>query len=403
MGRDGLRRDRRGRRLLAAALVALVAALAIVAAAGDAARPPRKVPAPTNLTATAGDAQVTLNWSGSGANKVGGYRVYRRQPDGTWPTAPIASTAATTTTYVDRGLTNGTTYTYRVTAVSASPPTVESAPSNTASATPTAASAGACGTATTPPATYQHVVWVVMENKSYSEIIGSGSAPYLNQLARQCGVASNFFAETHPSLPNYIAMTSGSTQGITDDNGPSSHPLGVPSIFSQLGTGGAWRSLQESMPSNCYLSNSGSYAVRHNPATYYTNIRSDCSLYDVPLGATPDISARFTFVTPNLCNDMHDCSVATGDSWLSSFVPKLFASSEYQAGATAVFITWDEDDSSASNHIATIVASPTTTPGTVSSTSFNHYSMLRTTEEMLGLSALGNAGSATSMRSAFGL
>lgn len=388
------------RRKLGLAVVLLVAAGVLATPVGVGAR--RRPAPPSNLTATAGDAQVRLSWTASTSSRVVGYRVYRQAANGTWPSTPLATTAATTTSYLDTGLTNGTTYTYRVAAVNSS--SVQSAYSNTASATPSATpTSGPCGTSTTPPTSYQHVVWIVMENKSYGEIVGSSSAPYLNQLARQCGVASNFFAETHPSLPNYIAMTSGSTQGITDDNGPSSHPLGVPSIFSQLGSGG-WRSLEESMPSNCYLSNSGSYAVRHNPAAYYTNIRTDCNTYDVPLGTTPNISARFTFVTPNLCNDMHDCSVQTGDTWLSTFLPKIFGSSEYKAGGTAVFVTWDEDDSSASNHIATIVASPTTRPGTVSSTSFTHYSMLRTTEQMLGLSTfLGNAASATSMRTAFNL
>jgi hypothetical protein len=157
------------------------------------------------------------------------------------------------------------------------------------------------------------------------------------------------------------------------------------------------------MPSNCLLTSSGEYAVRHNPAAYYTNIRTDCGTYDVPLGSTPDLSARFTFVTPNLCDDMHDCSVATGDTWLSGFLPKVFASPEYQAGRTAVFLTWDEDDSSHSNHIATVVAAPSVQPGTTSATTFNHYSMLRTTEEMLGLGTIGNAASAASMRSAFGI
>src|SRR5213079_1440463 len=108
----------------------------------------------------------------------------------------------------------------------------------------------------------------------FGEIIGSSAAPYLNKLASQCGLATAYKAISHPSLPNYIAMTSGSTQGITDDSGPSAHPLDVPSIFSQLGSD--WRALEESMPSNCSLKNSGQYAVRHNPAAYYTNIRTAC-------------------------------------------------------------------------------------------------------------------------------
>src|SRR5207253_163666 len=102
-----------------------------------------------------------------------------------------------------------------------------------------------CGIASAAPSRWDHVVWIVFENKTYSEIIGSANAPYINSIAKRCGSASNFFAEAHPSLPNYVAMTSGSTQGITDDHDPSAHPLNVASIFSQLGAG--WRSLEESM------------------------------------------------------------------------------------------------------------------------------------------------------------
>jgi hypothetical protein len=248
------------------------------------------------------------------------------------------------------------------------------------------------------PKTLQHVVWVVFENKGYDSIIGSTSSPYINSLAQQCGLATNFFAETHPSLPNYIAMTSGSTQGIIDDNPPALHPLTVPSIFSQLGSD--WRALEESMPSNCFPTDSGLYAVRHNPAAYYTNI--DCATLDVPLASPPDLSARFTFVTPNLCNDMHDCPRATGDAWLSTFMQDVIASPQYQAGGTAVFITFDEGTST-SQHIATIVVSPYTEAGTQSAEYYDHYSLLRTTEELLGLDLLGNAATSPSMRAGFGL
>ena len=270
-----------------------------------------------------------------------------------------------------------------------------------------AADSPPCGTSTQPP-TYTHVVWIVMENKQYDQIIGSANAPYLNSLADKCGLATNFFAVAHPSLPNYIAMTSGSTQGVADDAGPGSHPLNVDSIFSQLGTG--WRSLEESMSSNCAAADSGLYAVRHNPAVYYTNL-TNCGSLDVPLAATPDLSARFTFITPDTCDDMHACptqsdiatETRTGDTWLSNFMPKVFATPEWQQGHTAVFVTWDEDDYSDSQHIATLVIAPSTPAGLRSGTAYNHYSLLRTTEELLGLPLLGNAGSAVSMRGAFGL
>jgi hypothetical protein len=240
-----------------------------------------------------------------------------------------------------------------------------------------------------------------MENHAYDSVVGSSQAPFENQLAKRCGLATNFRAETHPSLPNYLAMTSGSTHGVSDDDPPSSHPLSAASIFSQLG--GKWRALQESMRSNCALKSSGDYAVKHNPAAYFTNIRQACKRQNVPLGSSPNLSAKFTFVTPNLCNDTHDCSVSTGDRWLQTFLGKVFASRQYRAGRTAVFLTWDEDDSGHSNHIATIVAAPSIRPGRTSGRAFNHYSMLRTTEEMLGLGHIGKAASASSMRKALGV
>jgi hypothetical protein len=254
------------------------------------------------------------------------------------------------------------------------------------------------------------VVWIVMENKQFSQI-GASSAPYINSLVTRCGLATNFFAEAHPSLPDYIAMTSGSTQGISDDSGPSAHPLGVPSIFSQLGSD--WRALAESMPSNCYRSDSGVYAVRHVPAVYYTNIAAQCDSQVVPLSDPPDLSAKFTFITPNVCNDMHSCPtggndamtlIGNGDRWLSEWMPKILDAPQYRAGTTAVFLTWDEDDYSGTNQIATVVIAPSTPAGTKGATTFDHYSMLRTTEEMLALPTdLGAAASAASMRAEFNL
>jgi len=280
-------------------------------------------------------------------------------------------------------------------------PTPTPTPTPTATVPPSPTASTPCGVTTTPP-TWRHVVWILMENKSYSEIIGSSSAPYLNSVARECGLATNYTAVAHPSLPNYIALTSGSTQGITDDAGPASHPLSVPSIFSQLGANN-WRALDESMPVNCDTADASPYAVRHNPAVYYTNIASQCALQDVPLGTAPDLSAAFTFITPNLCDDMHDCSVSTGDTWLSHELPLILGSAPYLSGNTAVFITWDEDDTSAGNHVATLVISPSTAVGATSSTAFDHYSLLRSTEAMLGLPPLANAATAADLRSAFNL
>jgi phosphatidylinositol-3-phosphatase len=259
-----------------------------------------------------------------------------------------------------------------------------------------------CGSLSTHPAHYGHVIWIWFENKSYSQVIGNSSAPYLNRLAKRCGLATHFHAIRHPSLPNYIAATSGSTQGITDDAGPSSHPLRVRSIFSQVRAAGyRWRSIEESMPAACYLWNSGEYAVRHNPAAYYGRIRTICRNSD-----TPSLTAwhrRFTFVTPNVCHDMHDCSVATGDAWLRRFLPRIVSSHGYQHGRTAIFIVWDEGDYSSSNRVPLLVISPYTPAGKRVSTSLTHYSLLRSTESMLGLRYLGKAATANGLRAGFHL
>ena len=308
-----------------------------------------------------------------------------------------------------------------VTVSNASTPTPTPSPTPTSpSPTPTQTSPAPTPTATSPsptpstssptssspcvgaaaPVTYDHVVWIVLENHSYGSVIGNDQAPYLNSLAAQCGSATNMFAETHPSLPNYLAMTSGSTYGITDDAGPSSHPISAANIFSEVGD---WRALEESMPSPCATASSGEYAVKHNPPPYYTDLSATCATRDVPMStSSPDVSAAFTFITPNMCNDMHDCSVATGDQWVSGVLPRILSSSEYAAGRTAIFVTWDEGD--VDNHIATLVIAPSVQPGTSVGTLLTHYSMLRATEEMLGLpTLLGAAASATSMRLPFGL
>lgn len=248
-----------------------------------------------------------------------------------------------------------------------------------------------------------------MENKSYGSVIGSGSAPYENTLAGQCGLATNYHGVSHPSLPNYLAATGGSTFGVSDDSGPLSHPIGAASIFGQLQQVGlSWRSYEESMPQNCDPAGGGRYAVKHNPAAYYTAIRSTCLVADVPLAGNldHDVAAgslpAFSFVTPNLCDDTHDCSVRTGDAWLAAWIAKIVAAPNYAAGDTAVVLTWDEGENAA-NLEPTIVIAPSVPTHTTSGLRFDHYSLLRTTEDLLGLPALGAAGSAPSMASAFRL
>ena len=260
---------------------------------------------------------------------------------------------------------------------------------------------------------YEHVVWIVMENKSFAQVNGSPDAPYINKLAGMCGEATNYSAITNPSLPNYIAMTSGSTQGVTKDGNPSDFPpITAESIFSQLG--GDWRALNESMKTNCEAQTDGHYAPKHNPAAYYVekNFATLCQQKDIPFdtASTPDLSGKFTFITPDLCDDMHDAcagtgvpgELQTGDKYLSTLIPQLVNSTQYQSGNTAIFLTWDEGGAG-SNQVLTEVIAPTVTPGTKASDAFTHYSLLRTTEDMLGLPPLGEATKAASMRNAFSI
>jgi phosphatidylinositol-3-phosphatase len=241
---------------------------------------------------------------------------------------------------------------------------------------------------------YSHVVWIVMENTSFSDVIGSPKAPYINALARSCGLATSFFAEDHPSLPNYLAMTSGSTQGVSGDSGPTARGLAAPSLFGQLGS--SWRVLAESMPSPCRRSDSGLYIAHHNPALYYSDSRASCAANDMPLESRFDLAARFTFITPNNCNNMHSCEVGKGDRWLAEWVPKIARTRVYRKHKTVLFVTWDEGDES--QRIATLVISPSTRRGARSGASYNHYALLRTTEELLGQGLLGKAVTAESMQ-----
>lgn len=271
--------------------------------------------------------------------------------------------------------------------------------------------ANPCGTASAPPARYEHVMWMIFENKTYSQVVGSANAPYMTQKARQCASVStwNDAGQGLPSLPNYLAMTSGSTQGVTSNSNPSGLPtITANNIFRQVrSTGQSYKSYMEDMPSNCRLTASYPYAERHNPEIYYQGPgdRAACAINNVPLG---NVSAghlasdlanntlpNFSVIVPNDCNNMHDCSVATGDTWLSQWLPVILNSQSYRAGRTAIFLVFDED-----TPIPNFVVAPSVVPGTVIQGSYSHYSLLRTTEEMLGISPkLLNAGTALSLRS----
>jgi hypothetical protein len=284
-----------------------------------------------------------------------------------------------------------------------------------------------------PPRRYAHVIWIVFENQSYDQVLRNGKLRYTNRLAKSCGLGERYYGVGDPSLPNYIAMTSGGTWGVTGD---ASQALHVPSIFSQVKAAHLqWRSYSESMPRNCdrsdYPRRNPVYAAHHEPVLYYSDIRRDCARWDVPLGtvrrgalahalATNSLPA-FAIVGPNDDGGTTKpgCSRACGDvdpplsdHFLRRWMRTILASQAYAAGTTAVFITWDEDAKFSKSlcpaldcdHVPAIVVSPSVPAGTRSDAGFSHYSLLRTTEDMLGLRGhLGQAADARSMAPAFHL
>ena len=283
-----------------------------------------------------------------------------------------------------------------------------------------------CGTRLGHPARIAHVIWLWMENQPYDAIIGSAQAPYINRLAAQCGLATNYHNITHPSAPEYIAATSGYTGGIADCS-PDQCPDTNPSLFEQVSHAGkTWRMYAESMSATCENSFTDRYDVNHNPPVYYPALHAQCQRFDVPMG-TPQQGAfasdlashlpSFAFIAPNLIHDTHNSTVAVGDQYLQELVPRILNSGYYHAGTTALIIAWDEGEGGTTNdcaynttdsgcHVATVVVSPYTRRGTRSGMLFNHYSLLKTTEQLLGLSGyLGHANDPVvqSMWWAFGL
>lgn len=252
------------------------------------------------------------------------------------------------------------------------------------------------------------VLVVIEENHSLNEM--QSQMPYAYSLAKQYGYASNYTAITHPSLPDYLAIAGGSTFGVTDDNYPSAHKITGKSVFSAaINTGRTAKTYNETMPANCYQTNSGSYAVKHNPWAYFasTTERSRCKSYDKPFTAfAGDVSAgalpNVGMVTPNMCNDAHDCSLATADNWLKNTMAKVFKGPDWKAGRLAVVLTADEDDRSQGNKVLTAVIHPSQSHRVVT-TALTHYSLTGLLCDVAHAPRLGAGATAPSMRAAFAL
>ena len=301
------------------------------------------------------------------------------------------------------------------------PPLLGSAPSPTAGSVPA----------------FSHVVVVTLENTNYDEVFGPGgaaAAPYLNSLADQWALATQYYGVGHASLTNYIAMTSGQTpRQVTEIDCPlydCSYPTTVGNIADQVeASGRTWKGYMDGMPTACahgaagsvdpyfaYLPPFNTYATRHNPFMYYDSIvgnPSRCVAHDVPYSQlATDLAANqlpdLSFISPDLCNDGHEdqCGVHAADNWLSVELPKILGNAQFQAGGV-VFVTFDEaeqsdgsgccGDTTGGGRVGTIVISPThgATGGFRSATPHNHYSLLRTIEDAWHLDLLGHAQDAS--------
>jgi hypothetical protein len=283
-------------------------------------------------------------------------------------------------------------------AVTAPPEPATPVPATPAPATPATTQA-----APPPPAAGpRHIMVIVMENREASSVLGQPDAPYINSLANGYGQATRWYGVSHPSLPNYLAMISGSDQGVHDDG--TGYSFGGTTLVDQLAARGiGWKAYMEDMPAPCFGGGSyGGYAKKHDPFVYFSSITGNpaqCGRVvphgqlgsDLQTGTAPP----FLFVTPNGCHDGHDCGNAAADAWLQGEMQTVMNSSWYRQGGSVV-ITWDEGGSrngccggAAGGQIATIVVTAAgqrrlDTPG-------DHYGMLRALEEAYGVGLLGRA------------
>lgn len=236
---------------------------------------------------------------------------------------------------------------------------------------------------------YDHVLIVVMENHGPAQIVGNANAPYITGLAHQGAEFTNSHGVAHPSQPNYLALFSGSTQGIGDDSCP--HSFAGDNLGAQLAAAGlSFAGYSESLPTSGYSGcAAGKYARKHNPWVNFSNVPDSANL---PFSAFPaDFSAlpKVAFVVPDLANDMHDGSVAAGDAWLKS---NIDAYAQWaQTHNSLLILTFDEDDYlTLSNRVPTIMVGAGIRPGTYNEP-VNHYSMLATVESIFGLPRLTSA------------
>jgi hypothetical protein len=249
------------------------------------------------------------------------------------------------------------------------------------------------------------VAVIVMENKEAGDVLSDPSSRYVNALARRYGLATRSYAIGHPSLPNYLTLTSGSTHGITSDC--TDCHVDAPNIVDQLERAHrSWKGYMEGLPAPCSaVAGQGGYAKKHDPFLYYDDVRRDprrCRKVvgfdqlrgDLRRAALP----AFSFISPDLCHDTHDCAVGTGDRFLAGLVPQILRGLGPHG---FLVVTWDEGTSSSGccgdahgGRVVTVVAGPDVRRGARMARPVDHYGVLRTIESALGLGWLGEAAQA---------
>jgi acid phosphatase len=263
-------------------------------------------------------------------------------------------------------------------------------------------------------AVFEHIVLILEENTDYNSIIGNPSAPYFNSLASTYGLATNYYANTHPSIGNYFWLTTG--QDLTDDDSqtPSSFPVSVDNVVRRLvGSGVSWKAYAECMPRVGYIGgdttcpNGDNYYVRHVPLEYMTDVQNNATQrnnlvpFESPtVGFAHDVANNtlpgYSFVTPDGCHDAHDCDISVADNWLQQNIGPLINNTSVMQN-TLVIIVFDEsgsDDTNGGGRIYWVAIGPQVNLGYISTTFYQHQSTLRESLEGLGL-AFDLAGAAT--------
>ena len=241
-----------------------------------------------------------------------------------------------------------------------------------------------------------HIVVVMEENHSYSDIIGNTSqAPYFNQLASEGALLTSSYAVTHPSEPNYMALFAGSTFGLSSDACPTNEGNTANLGSEVLAAGYTFKGYSEGLPKTGSTScTSGEYARKHSPWINFSNVPTSDSLPFTSFPSNYSSLPNLSFVIPNLDDDMHDGTISQADTWLNK---NLSAYATWaQSNNSVLIVTWDEDDYTENNQIPTIVVGQPVNPGTYSE-NINHYNLLATLEQIYGVSAVGNSSGAAAI------